>query len=51
MSTRIAAVMSPIRRCLSTQSWRSLVPEGKALIGGIWRPGLSGQMFPGRRTV
>ncbi|VUZ44893.1 unnamed protein product [Hymenolepis diminuta] len=46
MSIRIAAVISPIRRCLSTQPWRSLVPEGKALIGGIWRPGVNGQMFP-----
>ncbi|KAM3182736.1 hypothetical protein ACTXT7_011726 [Hymenolepis weldensis] len=46
MSIRIAAGMSPIRRFLSTQPWHSLVPEGKALIGGIWRLGSSGQMFP-----
>lgn len=36
-----------IRRALSTQPWRLLVPEGKALIGGTWRAGSNGQTFPG----
>ncbi|VDO16589.1 unnamed protein product [Rodentolepis nana] len=46
MTTLIAALLPPIRRCLSSQAWRSLIPEGKALIGGTWRAGSSGQMFP-----
>ncbi|KAM7536167.1 hypothetical protein Aperf_G00000090562 [Anoplocephala perfoliata] len=46
MSSRIVVLASPLRRTLSTHTWRSLVPEGKALIGGTWRAGASGHMFP-----
>lgn len=47
MSSRLASLVTPLRRALSTQAWRSLVPEGKTLIGGEWKAGSSGHMFPG----
>ena len=46
MSTTLATLITPLRRMMSTQAWRSFIPEGKALIGGQWRSGTSGQTFP-----
>ncbi|VDM15713.1 unnamed protein product [Hydatigera taeniaeformis] len=46
MFSRLPSLVTSLRRAVSTQSWRSMIPEGKALIGGEWRAGLSGQMFP-----
>ncbi|CDS35597.1 succinate semialdehyde dehydrogenase [Echinococcus multilocularis] len=46
MSPRLTSLLTPLRRTLSTRAWRSLVPEGKALIGGEWKAGSGSHMFP-----